>query len=162
MGKESAYNPTHLGSIPVSGRSPREGNGNPLQYSCLENPMDKGAWWATVHSVSKSQTRLNRLSMHAQHCISFQVVQHKLSVSHSVVSDTLPPHGLNPARLLCPWNFPGKNTGVGCHALLYGIFPTQGLNPGLLHCRQILYRLSRHIMTWYLHILQDDHHNKSS
>ena len=43
-----------VGLIPGSGRSPREGNGNPLQYSCLENPMDRGAWWATVHRVIKS------------------------------------------------------------------------------------------------------------
>ena len=43
--------------------------------------------------------------------------------------------------LLCPWNFPGKNTGVGCHSLLQGIFLTQGLNPGLLHCRQTPYHL---------------------
>ena len=57
----------------------------------------------------------------------------------SVVSNSLQPHGLWPARLLCPWNFPGKNTGVGCHSLLQGIFPTQGSNPGLLHYRQILY-----------------------
>ena len=49
---------------------------------------------------------------------------------------------LLPARLLRPWNFPGKDTGVGCHFLLQGIFPTQGSNPGLLHCRQTLYRLS--------------------
>ena len=47
-----------------------------------------------------------------------------------------------PTRLLCPWNFPGKNTGVGCHFLLQWIFTTQGLNPGLLHCRQMVYRLS--------------------
>ena len=45
-------------------------------------------------------------------------------------------------QVLCPWDFPGKNTGVGCHFLLQGIFPTQGLNPGLLHCRQTLYHLS--------------------
>ena len=45
-------------------------------------------------------------------------------------------------RLLCPWDFPGNSTGVDCHFLLQGIFPTQGLNPGLLHCRQTLYRLS--------------------
>ena len=51
-------------SIPGSGRSPGGGNCNPLQYSCLENAMDRGAWWATVHRVSKSQTRLKRLSMH--------------------------------------------------------------------------------------------------
>ena len=47
-----------MGSIPGSGRSPGEGHGNPLQYSCLENPMDRGAWWATVHGVTKSWTRL--------------------------------------------------------------------------------------------------------
>ena len=47
-------------------------------------------------------------------------------------------------RLLCPWNCPGKNTGVGSHSLLHGIFPARGSNPGLLHCRQILYYLSHH------------------
>ena len=62
------------------------------------------------------------------------------SVSCSVVSDSLRPHGLYPARLLCPWDSPGKNTGVGCHSVLQGIFPTQGSNLGLLHCRQILYQ----------------------
>ena len=56
-----------------------------------------------------------------------------------VMSDSLWPHGLLPARLLCPWNSLGKNTGVICHALLQGIFPTQGSNPSLLHCRQVLY-----------------------
>ena len=47
------------GSVPELGRSPGEGNGNPLQYSCLENPMDRGAWWVTVPGVTKSQTRLS-------------------------------------------------------------------------------------------------------
>ena len=51
-------------------------------------------------------------------------------------------HGLQRSRLLCPWNSPGKNTEVGLHLLLQGIFLTQGLNPGLPHCRQILYPLS--------------------
>ena len=55
---------------------------------------------------------------------------------------SLQPCGLEPTRLLHPWDSPGKNTGVGCHFLLQGIFPTQGLNPGLLHGRQILYHLS--------------------
>ena len=64
------------------------------------------------------------------------------SVSGSVMSDSLWPSGLYPSRLLCPWNSPGKNTGVGCHSLLQGIFPTQGSNLGVLHCRQILYYLS--------------------
>ena len=58
-GKASAYNAGDQGSIPGPGRSPGEGNGNPLQDSCLENPMDGGAWWATVHGVAKSQTRLS-------------------------------------------------------------------------------------------------------
>jgi len=52
----SPSNAGDLGSIPGSGRSPGEGNGNPLQYSCLKNPMDRGAWWATVHRVAKSWT----------------------------------------------------------------------------------------------------------
>ena len=59
------------------------------------------------------------------------------SSSHSAVSDSLQPHDLH-----SPWNSPGQNTGVGSLSLLQGIFPTQGLNPGLLHCRQILYQLS--------------------
>ena len=54
-------------------------------------------------------------------------------ISHPGVSDSLGPHGLQPARLLCPWNSPGKNTVVGCHDHLQAIFLTQGLNPGLLH-----------------------------
>ena len=54
-----------MGSIPGSGGSPGGGNGNPLQCSCLENPMDRGAWQATVHRVTKSQTQLKQLSMHA-------------------------------------------------------------------------------------------------
>ena len=53
----SAYNVGDPGSIPESGRSPGEGNGNPLQYSCLENPTDGGAWWAVVHGVAKSWVR---------------------------------------------------------------------------------------------------------
>ena len=62
--------------------------------------------------------------------------------SDSVMSNSLWPHGLQPARPLCPWDFPGQNTGVGSRSLLQGIFLTQGLKPGLLHWRQILYHLS--------------------
>ena len=59
LGKASACNAGDLGSIPGLGRSPGEGNGNPLQYSWLENSMDRGAWWATIHGVAKSRTRLS-------------------------------------------------------------------------------------------------------
>ena len=61
--KASACNVGDLGSIPGLGRSPGEGNGNPLQYSCLENPMGGGAWWATVHGVAKSRTRLSTFTL---------------------------------------------------------------------------------------------------
>ena len=64
------------------------------------------------------------------------------SVHCSVLSDCLRPHGLWPSRLRCPWDSPGKNTGVGCHFLLQGLFPTQVSNPSLPHCRQTLYCLS--------------------
>ena len=57
--KASAYNAGDPGLIPGLGRSPGEGNGSPIQYSCLENPMDGGAWWAAVHGVTKSWTRLS-------------------------------------------------------------------------------------------------------
>ena len=172
-----------------------EGMANPLQYSCLENPMDRDAWQATVHKVIKSQTRLKQLIMHAnyltvklfpatflENIILSSIFHHSLSPnpksfwqhlpfpaaaakslqscptlcdpidgsppgspslgfsrqehwsglpvpspmhesgkwkwSRSVVSDSSRSHGLQPTRLLHPWDFPGKSTGVGCHSLL--------------------------------------------
>ena len=61
----------YMSFIPELGRSPGGGNGNPLHYSCLGNPMDRGAWWATIHGVTRSQTRLNT---HACTHLSFKVV----------------------------------------------------------------------------------------
>ena len=109
------------GSIPGLIRSPGVGNGNPLHYSCLENSKDRGVWWVTVHEVTRSHT--------------WWITHLKVKVSQSCL--TLQPHGL-----YSPWNSPGQNTGVGSLSLLQGIFPTQGSNPGLLHCRQILYQMS--------------------
>ena len=63
-GKESACNAGDPGLIPGSGKYPGEENGNPLKYSCLESPMDGGAWWALVHGVAKSQARLNDQHFH--------------------------------------------------------------------------------------------------
>ena len=74
--------------------------------------------------------------------ISFLFESESESVSRSVMSDSLEPCGLWPARLLCPWDSLGKNTGVGCHSLLQEIFPLQGLNLGVLRCRWILHLLS--------------------
>ena len=80
------------------------------------------------------------------HKLSFDAMESEKNqrASRSVLSDSLRTHGLWPAKLLCPWNSPGKHTGVGCHFLLQGIFPTQGSNLGLLQWGQILYHLSHH------------------
>ena len=123
--KESAYNVGDLGSIPGLGRSPGGGNGNPLQYFCLENFMDRGAWWATVLG-SQSQMQLQNLM---QLSLSLQYFHQRGLVDRErqccccclvalVVSDSVRPHGLQPTRLLHPWDFPGKSTGAGCHCLL--------------------------------------------
>ena len=71
----------------------------------------------------------------------------KVKVSCSVALDSAIPWTVA-TRLLCPWNSPGKNTGVGCQSLLQRIFPSQGLSPSLLHCRQILHLLSHHQLEW--------------
>ena len=74
--------------------------------------------------------------------------------SESEVAQSCPtlrdPMDCSLTRLLRPWDFPGKSTGVGCHFLLQEIFPTQGLNPGLPHCRQMLYHLSHQRSTWII------------
>ena len=89
--KASACNAGGLGSIPGSGRFPGEGNGNPLQYSCLENPMDGGAWWVTVHGVTKSRTRLSDFTftqpVNRLHFLLFEIdycslFDHKSFLSH--------------------------------------------------------------------------------
>ena len=85
-----------------------------------------------VHRVAQSQTWLKWLSSSSSYVM----------LSRSVISDSLWPHGLWPTRLLCPWASLGKNTRVGCCALLQGIFPTQKSNLGLPHCRRILYHLN--------------------
>ena len=76
--------------------------------------------------------------------------------SHSVVSDSSCPHGLQPTRLLCPWNFPGNNNGVGGHFLLQELFPTQGVDLCLPHCQvgsMPLCHLEAHSMVWIYHNL---------
>ena len=94
-------------------------NGNPLQYSCLGNPRDRGAWWAPVYGA------------HPQ----TQVLAAAAVLVASLMSGFLHfPCGLQLVRLLCPWNSLGNSTRVGCHSLLQGIFLTQGSNPCLLYC----------------------------
>ena len=83
--------------------------------------------------MMKSKCLITKISSEIRMCV---------WVSCSVVSNSLQPHRLQPTRLLCPWNSPGKNTRVGCHALLQRIFQTQESNLGLPHCKQSLYHLS--------------------
>ena len=114
-----------LGSIPGSGRFPRKGNGNPLHCSCLGNPMDRGAWWATVQGISTesdstepewlnnntSAYLINLLLQLSRHCCC-------CCWAASAVSDSVRPHRRQPTRLPRAWDFPGNNTEVGCHFLL--------------------------------------------
>ena len=80
MVKASGYNVGDLGSIPGSGRYPGEGNGNPLQYSCLENRMDRGAWWAAAHGVAKSWTRLSNFTSNCWTTVLYRLfIFHRLS-----------------------------------------------------------------------------------
>ena len=91
--------------------------------------------WKRVPRMEEVWEVLSTLQF-SQSCRSYQHLKDRRVLSRSVVS--LWSHGLQPTRLLYPWDSPGKNTGVGCHFLLQGIFPTQGLNPRLLHCRDSL------------------------
>ena len=99
IGKESACNAGDLGSIPGLGRCPGEEKGYPLQSSGLENSTD-----CIVHGVAKSRTRLHECTHQAPLFMGFSRQEYW--------------SGLPSARLLCPWTFPGKNTGVGCRYLV--------------------------------------------
>ena len=111
-----------------------------------EDDQGKQADLTTIIHLGNKETSL---SLYTSECKFSEMMSQGMTLnitcavlSHSVVSDSLQPHGLQTTRLLCPCNSLGKNTRVGCHALLQGIFPIQGSNPSLLHCRQILYHLS--------------------
>ena len=114
------------GLVPGLGRYPGGGNDNPLQYSCLKNPMNRGTWWATVHGVIKSQTRLSDLGTHTCKL---------LLLSCSVMSNSVRPHGLQHARLPFSWSLlrlmsiepvMPSNHLILCHPLLLllSIFPS--------------------------------------
>ena len=111
----------------------QETQGTRVQFPGRENPtssvlawknaMDRGAWWAAVHGVTESQTWLNTQAHSARLTWKWK--------------------SLSGVQLFAtPWDFPDQNTGVGSHSLLQGIFPTRGSNPGLPHCRRVLYQLS--------------------
>ena len=88
-GKASVYNAGDQGSIPGLGRSPGEGNGNPLQYSCLGNPMDGGAWQTTIHGVAKSRTRLGNFTF----TFHFHALEKEMATHSSVLAWRIPGMG---------------------------------------------------------------------
>ena len=93
--------------------------------------------WKIFHGECPRWFLKNKQNLNRQNSVLYYAM-----LSHSVVSSSSRLHGVYPTRLLCPWDFPGKNTGVGFHFLLLWIFLTGELNGGLLHCRWILYQLS--------------------
>ena len=112
-------------------------------WSLPSSLVEGGALWCLRNTSMKTSWSTGKpaLISAAHSSALLYVVWSEVLVSQSC-PNSLTPHGLQPARLLCPWNSPGKNTEAGSHFLLQGIFLTQELNLGLLHCRQILYHLS--------------------
>ena len=109
--KASACNEEDLGTIPGSGRSPGKGNGNPLQYSCLENPMDGGAWWATVHRVAKNWTWLSNFTLSYdtnQFLEGTKKIWHRHHSLEHLTSD-------EPTPVFLPGESQGWGSLVGCH-----------------------------------------------
>ena len=116
--------------------------------SVMSQKPGENSWWRRkrcTHNIWRTATTQQQQQQNPKW---YKQQKDKWSVSRSGMPKSWGPGGRQPTRLLCLWDFlllwdfPGKDTGVGCHFLLQGIFPTQGSNPGLLHCRQILYRLS--------------------
>ena len=161
-GKESTCNAGDPSLIAGSGRSPGEGNGYPLQYSCWRIPMDRGAWQATVPGVAKRHdwttkystaqwvnTQFHTISIYTKFIFSniYALCPLLLSSSSSFwinpyIDMKLKLKVAQSCLTLCdpmdsPWNSLGQNTGVGCHFHLQTILPTQGSNPALLHWRRI-------------------------
>ena len=142
--KASASNVGDQGSIPGLGRSPGEGNGNPLQYSCLEHPMDGGAWQATVHGITKSRTRLSDFTFTKGGQIWSEIHFCKLLLfSHSVMSESLLHHALQHTRLPSPSPSPGERSPIqpshplSCPSPPASIFPSISVfsNESALHIR---------------------------
>ena len=109
----SAYNAGDLGSIPGSGRSSGEGNGKPLQYSCLENPMDRGAWCAAVPGVAKSRARLSDF-IFAFH---FHTLEKEMATHSSTLAGK--PHGQRSLVGYSPWDHKESDTTEHIHFHFY-------------------------------------------
>ena len=135
-GKASVYNAGDVGLIPGLGRSPGEGNGNPLQYYFLENPMDRGAWSATVHEVAKCRTRLNDFTF----TLRFRV--HQIWKRHSLLA---------PWFFKLHWNIRStalrKNIVKGICISFYSLKKKKNLNSS--HIIGLVFVRSETSMTWW-------------
>ena len=109
-----------------------------ISGKCKQKPPHRKEYFQNLLTKASERLLLYSISSPDFKALFTYYFEVKWSESCSVVSDSLWPHGL-----YSPWNSPGQNTGVGSLSLLQGIFPTQGSNPGLPHCRQILYRAIR-------------------
>ena len=115
--KASAYNAGDPVSTPGWGRSPGEGNGTPLQCSCLENPMDWGAWWATVPGVAKSRTRLNDFTFTFRDGLKLFFTRILLALLHNLLASSFPiiwRRRWHPTPVLLPGKSHGWRSLVGC------------------------------------------------
>ena len=126
-----------------------------LELFCFfDDPVVVGNLISGSWAFSKSSLNIWKFTVHELLKPGLKNFEHyfasvwKWKLYRSVMSDSLRPCGLSPTRLLRPWDSPGKNTGVGCHFLLQGIFLTQGSNPGLLHCRQMLWDECNCAVVW--------------
>ena len=114
-----------------------------MKHICKAQYLNIGPEVNCLDSVPSPITifiSIDKLMNHFNHIFLSVRWKYLLSFSHYIVSEYF--GGFQPSRILSIWDFPGTNTGVCCQFLLQGIFPTQGSKPGLLHCRQILYRVS--------------------
>ena len=111
------------------------GNGGDMENACIQCGYNTSLLWDD-DDWNVLFSRVGNLL-----CLKGLKISSVSHVSHSVMFDSSQPHGQWPSRLLCPWNSPGKNTGVGCHSLLQGIVPTLGLP----QCRWILYHVSHNM-----------------
>ena len=129
----------HVGSVPGSGRSSWGGHGNPLQYPSLENPMDRGAWWSTVHRVAKSQTRLKQLSIHT-HTYFFKVR----------IKECMCEHDLMLLYYLCSSSI-SKNLAGYNLSPVFLFFDSTGWLDCNFHCFNGGFHLPRRPNSWTLH-----------
>ena len=127
--------PSFLGQASTISVKPTPSQSLDLAVLSVQDPPPGGTTGSIHISLEVATPQVPPLATLMEATLGFYSL---VCVSHSVMSNSLRSHELQPSRLFCPWDSPGKNAGVGSYSLLQGLFLTQGLNPCHLHCRQIL------------------------